>query len=416
MKASWPRASSSGVCEPVNGPLPTALHGVSGDKRPLVVHVLYSFDTGGLENGVANLINHMSESRYRHAIVALTTITSFRERIKRTDVEYVALNKPPGHGFWLYPELYRLFRKMQPAIVHSRNLAALEVQVAAWLARVPVRLHGEHGWDVGDLDGTNRTNQRLRRIYSPVVSQQVALSRDLAGYLERKIGVPKERIAQIYNGVDTHLFHPAGNAPSPIEACPFSPSNHWIVGTVGRMQKVKDQVTLAKAFVRALELRPSLRKNLRLVMIGDGPLRLQAQRLLDDAGVAELAWLPGERRDVPAIMRGLHCFVLPSLAEGISNTILEAMASGLPVVATDVGGNAELVAQGRTGELVAANDPEAMARSIVRLAGDPATARGMGAVGREVCEAKFSLPAMVAAYEGQYDQQLALARYNERTG
>ncbi|MDB5894602.1 MAG: sugar transferase [Rhodoferax sp.] len=395
--------------------MPLASPGVPGDERPLVVHVLYSFDTGGLENGVANLINHMPESRYRHAIVALTNITSFRDRIKRADVEYVALNKPPGHGIWLYPRLYRLFRKMKPAIVHSRNLAALEVQVAAWLAGVPVRVHGEHGWDVGDLDGTNRTNQRLRRLYRPFISQQVALSRDLAGYLQNKIGVAAKSIAQIYNGVDINRFHPSGVTPDAIDGCPFSPSAHWILGTVGRMQAVKDQVTLAKAFIGALELQPSLRKNLRLVMVGEGPLRVQALQLLEAAGVANLAWLPGERHDVPAIMRGLHCFVLPSLAEGISNTILEAMASGLPVIATGVGGNAELVEQGRTGEVVPSNDVGAMADSIARLASEPAVARRMGIAGRKVCEAKFSLPAMVAAYEEQYDQQLALARHNERT-
>ena len=93
------------------------------------------------------------------------------------------------------------------------------------------------------------------------------------------------------------------------------------------MQTVKAQPVLARAFVRALELQPQLRARLRLVMVGDGPLRAEAQAVLDHAGVAALAWLPGERADVPDVMRGLDCFVLPSLAEGISNTILEAMAS-----------------------------------------------------------------------------------------
>jgi sugar transferase (PEP-CTERM/EpsH1 system associated) len=384
--------------------------GTGGDRRPLAVHVLYSFDTGGLENGVVNLINHMPADGYRHVVVALTQITSFRQRVKRSDVEFIALNKPPGHGIWLYPKLYRLFRRLKPDIVHSRNLAALEVQIPAWLAGVPVRIHGEHGRDVGDLDGSNRTYQRVRKLYRPFVSHYVALSQDLAAYLTAKIGIGAKHVAQIYNGVDISRFAKGQGPVQAIEGCPFSPQSHWIVGTVGRMQTVKDQTTLARAFIHALAVQPALRDKLRLVMVGQGPLRAESLALLEASGVADLAWLPGERDDVPAIMQGLHCFVLPSLAEGISNTILEAMASGLPVIATAVGGNPELVIDGQTGAIVPAGAPEVLAQSIVRFATDPALAAQMGANGRAECERRFSLAAMVGAYQRLYDEQLGLAR------
>ena len=131
------------------------------------------------------------------------------------------------------------------------------------------------------------------------------------------------------------------------------------------MQPVKHQTLLVQAFLRAIDRQPSLRERLRLVLIGDGPLRAQCLSLLEAAGAADLAWLPGERRDVPELMRGLDCFVLPSLAEGISNTILEAMASGLPVIATEVGGNADLVSHGKTGLIVPADDLEALAAAIL---------------------------------------------------
>ena len=116
---------------------------------------------------------------------------------------------------------------------------------------------------------------------------------------------------------------------------------------------------------RRCELAPALRERARLVMVGDGPLRAECQAVLDAARPRRLAWLPGERSDVPDVMRGLDAFVLPSLAEGISNTILEAMASGLPVIATDVGGNAELVGAGRRGHLVPSDDVDAMAQAMV---------------------------------------------------
>lgn len=376
------------------------------DTRPLVAHVMYRFDVGGLENGIVNLINHMPREAYRHVVISLTEITDFRKRIVHDDVEFVALLKPPGHAFWIYPQLYKLFRNLRPAIVHSRNLGALEVVAPAWAAGVSVRIHGEHGRDVGDLDGFSKKHQWMRRIYRPFVTYYIALSRDLEDYLTSRVGITQNKVLQIYNGVDTQRFQPAGMR-QPIPGCPFSDTSYWLVGTVGRMQTVKDQSTLARAFIRALEIAPQLKDRLRLVMIGDGPLKAQSQSLLEQAGCTELAWLPGERNDVPEILRGIDCFVLPSLAEGISNTILEAMASGLPVIATDVGGNSELIDAGRSGVLVSAGDVETMAQSIVSYANDSEKARRAGQAGRATVERKFSMAAMVQQYQGLYDRLLS---------
>ncbi|MHB1358545.1 MAG: TIGR03088 family PEP-CTERM/XrtA system glycosyltransferase [Rhodocyclaceae bacterium] len=386
---------------------------MTADPRPLVVHVVYRFDIGGLENGVVNLINHLPADAYRHVIIALTEVTDFRQRIARDDVRFISLHKSPGHLFALYPKLFRLFRELRPAIVHTRNLAALEVTVPAWAAGVPVRIQSEHGRDADDLDGSNRKHKWVRRFYNLFVSYYIALSRDLESWLVERIGIPARKLTQIYNGVDASRFRPAADAvpasghfvpPAPISGCPFNRPEHWLVGTVGRMQTVKNQTLLARAFIRALELDPPLKARLRLVMVGEGPLRAEARQLLEQAGVAELAWLPGERHDVPEILRGLDCFVLPSLGEGISNTILEAMASGLPVIATQVGGNPELVVEGQTGALVPTGDPEALARALINYASNPEQARATGRAGRAAVERRFSMEAMVAAYQELYDR------------
>ena len=384
---------------------------IEADNRPLIAHVVYRFDVGGLENGVVNLVNHLPPEAYRHAIVALTDVTEFHVRIARGDVQYFSLRKGPGHGVRLYPRLFRLFRGLAPSIVHTRNLAALEATVPAWLAGVPVRVHGEHGRDVGDLDGANRTYRRVRCLYRPFVSRYVALSKDLADYLRGPIGIAPERIAQIYNGVDTAQFAPAPHGRPPIRECPFTGSGLWFVGTVGRMQEVKDQVTLAEAFVRAVQHHPSGKK-LRLVMIGDGPLRDRVDAVLKNAGLREQAWLPGERSDVPDILRGLDCFVLPSLAEGVSNTILEALATGLPIVATRVGGNPELVDDGMTGKLVPPANSEAMATAILGYFDDRATAQQHAGAARQVAVQRFSLERMVRDYVSLYD---GLLRRPDRT-
>jgi sugar transferase (PEP-CTERM/EpsH1 system associated) len=380
------------------------------DPRPLVAHLVYRFDTGGLENGVVNLLNHLPAASWRHVVMAMTEVApEFSRRVHTADVRYIALDKTPGHGAWLYPRLWRLLRELRPAVFHTRNLAALECQPAAALAGVPVRIHGEHGRDVEDLDGSSVRHQRIRRVYRPFVHHYIALSRELQGYLEQKVHVPPSRIAQVYNGVDIQRFHPRRDTRLRPEGCPFGDPDHWLIGTVGRMQTVKDQTMLARAFVLALQQRPALRPRLRLVMVGEGPLRARSQAILGEAGMADLAWLPGERADVPEIMRELDAFALPSLAEGISNTVLEAMACRLPVIATRVGGNAELLEEGVTGLLVPAAEPEAMAQALISLASNPAHAAAMGQAGRQRCVERFSLQSMVGAYDALYCRLLAQA-------
>jgi len=375
-------------------------------QPPLVVHVMYRFDTGGLENGVINLINHMPVTAYRHMVVALTEVTEFGRRLRRPDVQCVGLGKGPGHGAQVYPALWRLLRQHRPLVVHTRNLAALEMQVAALAAGVPVRIHGEHGRDVDDLDGLSLRHQRLRRLYAPFVQRWVTLSRDLQGYLEDRVGISPRRVVQIYNGVDTQRFSSLSAVDgSAVQGWPFMPGDHWVAGTVGRMHAVKNQLLLVRAFLRARAIDAGFAAAGRLVLVGDGPLREVAASLLNQAGAQAAAWLPGERSDVPDLMRRLDCFVLPSLAEGISNSILEAMACGLPVLATRVGGNPELVQEGRTGLLVPSEDTEAMAQAMLQLWRAAAAARAMGAAGRAEVERRFSMHAMVGAYQDLYDGQ-----------
>ena len=305
---------------------------MASDTRPLVVHVMYRFDVGGLENGVVNLINRLPAERYRHAILALTEITDFRKRLERDDVQLVALNKPPGQGLWEAPRVRALLRQMQPAIVHTRNFGALDMALPAAWAGVPVRVHGEHGWDSHDPDGSNRKHRFVRRLFKPLVHRYVALSRHLSRYLVDHVGVAPTRIDQIYNGVDTRRFRPAAGSRTPIAGSPFGDARLHLVGTVGRLSAFKDQVLLVRAFARALELAPQIRDHARLVIAGDGPLRPEVETTLAQTGIANLAWLAGTREDVPELLRGLDHFVLPSRAEGISNTVLEAMATALPLM------------------------------------------------------------------------------------
>jgi sugar transferase (PEP-CTERM/EpsH1 system associated) len=376
------------------------------ETRPLIAHVVHRFDIGGLENGVVNLLNRLPRERFRHAVISLTDVTRFGKRVLRDDIEFIELRKSPGHGIKVFPRLVRTFRRLRPAIVHTRNLAALEASAPAWLAGVPIRIHGEHGRDMGDLDGSNRTYRHVRRLYRPFVTHYVALSRDLQRYLREAIGVPDNRVSAIVNGVDTNVFAPSAERSRP-DGFPFAGANFCICGTVGRLQPVKNQVALARAFVRALQIEPSMRARLRLAIVGDGPLRNEIVGILTAANVLDLAWLPGARDDIAQILRSFDVFALPSLAEGISNTILEAMASGLPVVATDVGGNGELIDVTRTGVLVEAGDDEALAQALLAYASDREHARAAGSAGRARAERLYGLDTMVARYAALYERLMA---------
>jgi sugar transferase (PEP-CTERM/EpsH1 system associated) len=385
----------------------TAAAAAGSRGAPLIAHVIHRFDIGGLENGLVNLLNRIPAQRFRHAIISLTDASEFRQRLMRDDVPVFTLRKPPGNSLVTQIRLWRLFRRLRPDIVHTRNIGALEATLPAALAGVPVRIHGEHGRDADDLDGANVRRQIVRRLYRPFVQQYMTVSRDLASYLQDKIKVPSSRIAQILNGVDSALFHPAGEHRDAVPEPGFSNPGHFVIGTVGRMQEVKDQLTLARAFVRLVRAVPGAEQRLRLVMIGDGPLRERVRVLLAEAGLDEYAWLPGKRDDVARIMRSFDLFVLPSLAEGISNTILEAMATGLPVLATAVGGNPELIQAGATGTLVPRDDPESMAQAMRAYTENTGLCRLQGFEARRTIERKFSMKAMVDAYMAMYDKLLA---------
>lgn len=374
---------------------------------PLIVHVVHRLAVGGLENGLVNLINHIPANRYRHAVICLTDYSDFRDRITRPDVEVHALHKAPGIRPELYVALYRLFKRLRPDIVHTRNLATLEAQLPAWLAGVPLRVHGEHGRDMHDLDNTRQRYRLLRRAMSPLIHGFIALSRDLEQYLVRDVGVDPARITRIINGVDSECFAPRARDRHAVLPSGFAAPDSLLIGSVGRMATVKDPLNLARAFVLLHSQRPELAPRLRLMMIGDGPLLEDARALLLRAGLARQVWLPGARANIAALLQTLDLFVLPSRGEGISNTVLEAMACGLPVIATAVGGNSELVEEDVTGRLVPRDDPQALALALADYCADDAKRRAQGVAARVRIEREFDLPHMVQCYVALYDRLLA---------
>lgn len=364
---------------------------------PLIVHVLYRFDCGGLQNVLAECINRMPAQRYRHAVVGLTGHTDYAERIRAANVILYTLDKAPGNNLSTHVKLWRLLRSLRPAIVHTYNIGTIEYSLTALLAWVPIRIHAEHGRDSIEIDGTHRRYNLLRRLLSPIINAFVPVSDDLVDWLRFVVKVSPHKITMIQNGVDTLKY-------APCQVKNAAARQHVCIGTVGRIDRIKNHTGLLNAFRLLLVRFPSPAYDLRLVIVGDGPLLEALRRTVETQGLSDRVWLSGAQADVAAILRSFSVFVLPSLSEATPITILEAMATGLPVVASRVGGVPQLVLDGVTGATVKPNDVTALADILSMYISDPARRSAHGAAGRARVEASYDVGAMVASYVSLYDR------------
>lgn len=383
------------------------------NRKPLIAHVLYRLDTGGMERFMVTLVNRTGE-RYGHALVCLTGFGAMRREIEGDDVPCLALGKKPGKDWLCYLRLWRALRALKPDVVQSYNFGTLDIAPVARLAGVRCVVHAERGRDASDPHGKNRRYRRLRRWMAPFLARYLAVSRDLERWLLDEVGIDPSKVTCIANGIDASRFKPV---PERERQRPllgdFAPSDTLLIGTIGRLDAVKDQAGLITAFKLLRDSSPDSGARLRLVIVGDGPERQRLEQQIAGLDLGDQVRLLGNREDVAALLAEWDLFVLSSVAEGMPNAVLEAMASGLPVVATRVGGVPEVVADGVTGALVPARDPEALAEALRKYTDDAVLRSRHGAAGRKRMESRFSLSAMLSAYEALYDELLAGGRQKQ---
>jgi glycosyltransferase involved in cell wall biosynthesis len=354
-------------------------------KRPKVLVLITLAEVGGAQSYVAALLPALAE-RY-DVVVAAHGPGAVVEAARAAGVRYVPLEhvRRPLHpardllGLW---ELVRLMRRERPDLVHANSAkAGLLGRLAAALTGVPVRVFNAHGWSFQSQG--SRAFLWAERAVAPLTTTTICVSQS---QLEDGVAAgvcSSERAVVIHNGIDVRAFalaHPNGGPPQ--------------ILSVGRLKAPKDFVTLA----RALELLP--RGAFRALVAGDGPDR----ELIPAAAPLELL---GERDDVPDLLAAADVFVLSSRSEGLPISILEAMAAGLPVVATRVGGVPELVVDGETGLLVPPGDARALAAALRTLLGDRELRLRLGAAGRARAEREFDLPAFRQAHLDLYERLLA---------
>jgi glycosyltransferase involved in cell wall biosynthesis len=354
-------------------------------RRVRVVHLTLGLEMGGQEKLLVEFARHADRRRFDLHIVSMGTRGRLADEIEACGWPVTALDEPDGLRPGLVLRLARTFRRLGADVVHTHDDKPLLYGApAARLARVPRLFHTRHG----QAFFMRPRQARLVSLAARLTDGFVCVSADSARVTVRRHGVAPRAVSTIWNGIDLGRFAYTG------------PDADGPVVTVARLNPEKDLATLLHAAALAVRERPAF----RLEVAGDGPCLADLRRTADDLRLNGAVRFLGVVGDVPALLTRARLFVLSSVSEGVSLTLLEAMARGLPVVATHVGGNPEVVAAGETGLLVPARDPAALAGALLRLYDDAAAGRRLGLAGRRRVEAHFDVRRMVARYEDLYRQ------------
>jgi sugar transferase (PEP-CTERM/EpsH1 system associated) len=362
---------------------------LNGGMKKTILHIVISFDTGGLERFVLDLIR-LSTKHFDHKVVCLERTGDLLTLGHRDDT--VCLDMKPGLQFKPIAELCSIIKKERADIVHTHNEKALFYgAISGFICGVPV-VHTKHGKNQVTMQARLR-NHLLARLCKKVI----AVSRDAAIQCIEKEYIPSNKVIVILNGVDIETFTKMGEG----ELCSKMPRiNEGVIvlGIVARLAEVKDHATLFQA-CRILCEREI---DFVLMVVGDGPLKDKLEIFTDSLGLSKKILFLGARRDIPDLMNVMDIFALSSISEGISLTLIEAMACRLPIVTTNVGGNPEVVLEGKTGFLVPPQNAEALADKLEILIKKPELRKRMGDAGRDRAVKNFSMQQAVHNYEMCY--------------
>src|SRR6266850_1394648 len=340
---------------------PGELRPAHSTGRLRVLHVLSCLGLGGTEHGVLKIIRGLGDDEFEHQICAVRGIDeSFAHQMKIEAKMSAVGTREPGFQFPLF-RLARLMKQFRPHVVHTRNFGALEAIPAARMTRVPVAIHSEHGYELETLKGLPLRRRIVCSAFYALADQVFTVTEDLRDYYSRQAWLSPKRFRVIYNGVNTDLFRP------------------------------RPEILVRQG------------RDVQVLLVGSGP---ELPKLREEAAASpELAGrilFLGASDGIPDLLNAMDVFVLPSISEGMSNTILEAMATGLPPVVTRAGGNPELVEDGRVGCLFNPGDVQALAGLLSRLADETVLRRRYGQAARQRAVEHFSLAVMMRHYRDLY--------------
>ncbi len=367
-------------------------------KSPLdIVHVVENLERGGLERMVIDLAGVQRAAEHRCRVICLFQPGALAGELEAQGIEVQACRKRGGFDLAALRRLRGGLRATPGAVVHTHNANAHYHTVAAALGLPIARLiNTRHG--MGAAQPRSRGEWLYRRTMRRTDTVAAVCGAARARFAQQGVS-PRGRLLSVPNGIRIDRFSSASEEHRAAlrSDLGLAPDTR-IIGSVGRLNPVKDQSTLLRAFAR---LRVEF-VDTALVLVGDGALRGSLESQAAALGIADTVRFLGDRSDVRELLQGFDIFALSSLSEGYSMALLEACASGLPIVATDVGGNREIVVDGRNGRLVPPARDDALADAFATLLRDPAGAAAMGSAGREWALREASVETMARRYDALY--------------
>ncbi len=371
--------------------------------RIRILHLVPDLDAGGLQHGLVQLIARLPSDRFVHEVCCLHGSGRAGARLSP---------EVPVHELyagWHDPRtpvrLTRIARQFHPHVIHARNWSTWpDSTIARMMTRQPRLVFSLHGWDTDQP--ISRSRATVCRWLARRTDQLCAVSRRAADLFAREIGLAPSTFEILPNGVDVHRFQPLTDRQAVRREWGIPPEA-IVIGSAGRLEPIKDYPTLLTAFARLLN---QVTHRCELLLIGDGAERESLHRAAWALGIADHVRLLGWQENMPRLLNTLDVFTLTSRREGMSNAILEAMACGLPIVATAVGGNPELVRHGVHGSLITPRNVPELTRALLDMTRSASTRTAMGQRSRQRAVHEFSLERTTQRYARMYTR---LARTQE---
>ncbi|MFC1498903.1 glycosyltransferase [Verrucomicrobiota bacterium] len=366
------------------------------DERIHIIHVLSTLDPGGMEGGVVNIVNGIDPEKFKVSICCLESSGILEQKIQKDKRRIFVMNKKPGRAWFLPFRLKKLFREQNAHIVHTHNYSTLIYGALGSLFPGGPRLvHGEHG-DL-PLQINNSWYMFVRKLLCSGAAGFHTVSKSLKHMLEKYVGIPSGKIRHIPNGLDLKRFMPHDRLLLRKEAG-FS-EEEFILVAIGSFYPWKNQKLV-------IETASGLRKrglNFIMLLIGEGPLEKELKTMVKEKDLENHVRFPGYMNNIEDYLNLSDVLIQPSLTEGMANTIMEAMACGIPVLASDVGGNPELVRHGETGYLFPVDNMDMLLDQINDLYEQREERALMGENARRIAEQEYEIRDMIKQYEQLYE-------------
>jgi glycosyltransferase involved in cell wall biosynthesis len=368
------------------------------NSRPMnITHFVENLNRGGLERVVLELVKLQHQQGHRCQVVCLFKSGSLAHELTALGIPVGVCDKRPGLDLRALARARRMIRAHATEVLHTHNAVVhYQAVLASFGLGIGHIVNTRHG--MGERQGFSRREWLYRRVLAQTQAVVCVCEAARIDAIRRGI-VPGPKTRVVPNGIRLDTFQMASSEMRErlLQSLGL-PMQTRIIGTVGRLNWVKDQAALISAF---RSVREQL-SDVALILIGDGELRAELEQYAVAEGMGAHVHFLGDRSDVRALMQGLDLFALPSLSEGYSMALLEACAVGLPIVATDVGGNGEIVHDGITGCLVPPRNPRALSDAVIALLHEPQRARALGDAARAWVELNGSLETMAKRYAEVY--------------